>query len=77
MLLLPFAWPPPVALRLAAVRLFPPPAMLRPRHPVLVLQWAPGAETRPSSRSLGELALTPSCPPLSPLPAAGDGPAAE
>ena len=51
MLLFPFASPPPVALRLAAVRPFPLPAVLRPRRPVLVLQWAPGPKhARPRAR---------------------------
>ena len=53
MLLFPFASPPPVALRRAAMRAFPLPAVLRLRlrRPVLVLQWAPGPKhTRPRAR---------------------------
>ena len=51
MLLFPFASPPPVALRRAAMRAFPLPAVLRLRRPVLVLQWAPGPKhARPRAR---------------------------
>jgi len=44
MLLFPFALPSRAALRAASVRPLPPPAVLRPRYSVLVLQWTPGPE---------------------------------
>ena len=74
--LFPFVSPPPVALRLAAVRPFPLPAVLRSRRPVPVLQWAPGPK-HAGPGAPDDPTLKSSRPTLSPPPAAGDGPAVE